>query len=188
MFNLYLFLKILYRNVVWNIKTNQFNIIVWSLAGWVLGSRPSSSKFKWKSLHAWSVVIFYLVPGVRNRKFYLVPGVRNGKMYLVPNDSYEKFYLAVKGLSTPSTMKGHQYMLVSSVVIFPFQPASNFNVLGSHQRNTASEDHITQWCHLSHQYRGGTRSGQESNLVGLRIWDFSLFIVYLRALLLDVGL
>ena len=37
--------------------------------------------------------------------------------------------------STHSTMRGHQYMLVSSVVIFPFQPASNLSVLGSHQRN-----------------------------------------------------
>ena len=60
-------------------------------------------------------------------------------------------------------------ILVSSVVIFPFQLASNLSVLGSHQRNTASEDRITQLCHLSHRYREGTRTGQGPNIVRLRI-------------------
>ena len=86
-----------------------------------------------------------------------------------------------------SAMKGHQYVLVSSVVIFPSQPAWNLSVLGSHQRNTESEDRITQWCHLSHQYREETRSGQGPNLMGLYIWDFFLLSVFIRALPFDVS-
>ena len=50
------FFKYLYRNVVWNIKTNQFNIIVCDLLHLSVGESTVTSNFTWKSLHAWSVV------------------------------------------------------------------------------------------------------------------------------------
>ena len=45
-------------------------------------------------------------------------------------------------------MKGHQYVLVSSVVIFFFQPALNLSVLGSHQLNTESEVSLNDVIYL----------------------------------------